>query len=134
MVGYCHKVQGHTKLILHTSGKSDRLTSAEAIGRSRIVSVSSDIGVQRIAGVDMEIAEVGVAQRIRRRTRRGMRSLLTMECSLEDEDGKNVSAESNHYEAENRRIFTRHTLDISQNSSPEDDILYFLISFQLSQT
>src|SRR5580698_2689800 len=100
MIGYRHEVQGHAELILHASGKNDRFSSAEAVSRSRIVAVSSNVGVQRIAGVDVEIAEVSVAQQIRRWTRRRLRTLLTVDCCLEEHDAKEADEEANHRTAE----------------------------------
>src|SRR5580704_2140508 len=102
MVRYCHKVQGHAELVLHASGKNDRLASAEAVRGSRIVAVASDVGVQRIAGVNVKIAEVGVAQRVRRCTRRGLRNLLTMDWCLDGDDAKNGN-KSNHHTSEIHR-------------------------------
>jgi hypothetical protein len=100
MVGYRHKVQGLAKLILHTSGKKDRLASTEAVRSSRIVAVSSYVGVERIAGVYVEIAEVGVAQRIRRWAWHRPWTLLTVDGGPEEYDAKHADEEANHSTAE----------------------------------
>src|ERR1700729_4081724 len=100
MVGYRHKVQGHAELILHTSGENDRLASAEAVRSSRIVAVSSDVGIQGIARVHVEISEVGVAQRLRRWAGHRLWALLTVDCGPEEHDAKKADEEADRRTAE----------------------------------
>jgi hypothetical protein len=50
--------------------------------------------------VYVEIAEVGVAQRIRRCTRHRLWALLTVDCGLEEHDAKKADEEADRRTAE----------------------------------
>ena len=45
----------------------DRLPLGEAVGRIRTLAHVEEVGIERVLGMDVKVAEVGVAQRIRRR-------------------------------------------------------------------
>ena len=68
MVGDRHEIERSAQLALNATGKRDSLTATVAVGGARVIAIAEAVGVQRIAGVHVQIAEVGIAQRIRRRT------------------------------------------------------------------
>src|ERR1017187_6247269 len=56
--------------------QSNGLAASKAVGHTRVIAIAKGVSVQRIAGVNVNVAKVGVAQCVRRRTRGCLRVRL----------------------------------------------------------
>jgi hypothetical protein len=67
VVGDGHKVEWRSQLALDASRQRYSLAAAVPIRTARIVAVAETVRVERVAGVHVQVAKVGVALWIRRR-------------------------------------------------------------------
>src|SRR5690348_14796364 len=89
MIGDGHEIERYLKMGTGSAGQRNLITLSKTICHAGIISISRGIGVEGVTGVDVQVAEIGVAQRIWRGLRAAGVILRANEtCKYEDEQRK----------------------------------------------